>query len=341
MFIFTGMIHAFSILKDLSRGEQVSQTGWTSRIATWPGENGSAIPCKFFVPKNKTKSCLIVFPGASPFGENHPALNVLGAALARHGIEVIVPRIPLLMDLKIVPEIIPSMCRFYSWFTEQRQNLPIRIAGVSYGGAMVLKCLLEKPFIDRPPKAVLVYGTHCDLRRALDHYFLPEPRELTSEWPLIVFFHNFLHRIDTGYNTDGLENFLIRRVRDDEALDYLTTLEGPEGDLARSLAQGEITDEIRRLTPMILDSCNAELEFFSPSNWADGIDNRIHVLHGSQDVMVHWTQSVELSQILPHNRLLITHLFEHREMVRTGTGLRRLKELFRLILFVNCFLWKK
>ena len=67
----------------------------------YKGINGENPPVKILTPQKHKKGVVIIFPGASPIGENHPKMLMLGQVLARSGFKVYIPRIPPLKNLDI------------------------------------------------------------------------------------------------------------------------------------------------------------------------------------------------------------------------------------------------
>ena len=78
---------------------------------TYVGLDSSPIPLKILTRFNKTdKNTVIMFPGASPDGENHEGMLFLASIICRLGFKVLIPRIPPLKELKINME-------SFNWFS--------------------------------------------------------------------------------------------------------------------------------------------------------------------------------------------------------------------------------
>ena len=75
------------------------------------------------------------------------------------------------------------------------------------------------------------------------------------------------------------------------------------------------------------------LENLSPKYWADKIDNKIFIIHGANDSMVPYTESIQLDNILPDSELFISYLYEHNEISTNRSKFFILKEIFRFINF--------
>ena len=56
-------------------------------------------------------------------------------------------------------------------------------------------------------------------------------------------------------------------------------------------------------------------------------------MHGANDNMVPYTQSVKLSENISASELFISYLYEHNEIAPKRSIFHKIKELYRLILF--------
>ena len=70
-------------------------------IHQYDGLNGENSPVKVITPLNYRNKTIILYPGASPYAEKHPKIEMLGVSLAQNGYKVFIPRIPPLKRLDI------------------------------------------------------------------------------------------------------------------------------------------------------------------------------------------------------------------------------------------------
>ena len=66
------------------------------------GLDNSKTPVRVFYASKKECQSVFIFPGASPYAENHPGMIMLANALRNVGYNVYLPRIPNLKNLLIV-----------------------------------------------------------------------------------------------------------------------------------------------------------------------------------------------------------------------------------------------
>lgn len=319
------------------------------RNERYPGPHGGATPVKIFYPRKSIRQTIILYPGASPYAEEHPAMKTVGGALARAGYLVFIPRIPPLKDLIITEDLIGWMICFYKWVLRRRDVNPkhVSLVGMSFGGALVLKMLIKPEVRKHPPKSVLVYGSFYDINTAFEFLLTGKMtingKTVTitpNEWGVIVLFHNFLGKVDVGYNTDNVQRILALRVKDllEESITESKKLSGKERALAEALLKSKPTPEVRRITTLIREQCKPDLERLSPKSWCHRIDMKVFVMHGANDSMSPFTESIKLAASLKNSRLLISYLYKHREISTDRGFLFRTKELLRLLSFLCAFM---
>ena len=70
----------------------------------YQGLNGVSPPVNIINPIQYRKKIVILYPGASPYAEEHPKMQMLGIILAQNGYKVFIPRIPPLkiLDISVV-----------------------------------------------------------------------------------------------------------------------------------------------------------------------------------------------------------------------------------------------
>ena len=168
--------------------------------STYRGLNKIDLPLKIIKGKKNLKRTLILYPGASPFAEEHPSMIFLGAVLANTGFNVYIPRIPLLKDLDISEKNVEWFQNAYDQLLNRDdvKDTKVSCMGVSYGGAILLKSSLTGPMLEHPPHSMITYGTIYDVHNSLDFVMTgkinikgKEVNIKPHEWGLVVCFHNF------------------------------------------------------------------------------------------------------------------------------------------------------
>ena len=91
---------------------------------------------------------------------------------------------------------------------------------------------------------------------------------------------------------------------------------------------------------IILKDCSDQLEFFSPKFWCNNIPNNIFILHGTNDSLSPYTESVKLDKKLQSSNLLITRLFEHREISNKISFITKCRETINIYKFLSRYFKK-
>ena len=103
--------------------------------------------------------------------------------------------------------------------------------------------------------------------------------------------------------------------------------------LVKKILDGIIDEKINKIIGKMLEKNKELLEYLSPNKWAKNIKNKVFVIHGANDSMVPFTESVHLAKNIKNSKLLISFLYEHREISTDRGILFKLKELMKMIMF--------
>ena len=77
---------------------------------------------------------------------------------------------------------------------------------------------------------------------------------------------------------------------------------------------GLIATEIKMIVEQMIELYQNELENISPVNICDKINCKVFLMHGGNDSMVPYIESINLSENLKNSQLFISGLYEHREI---------------------------
>lgn len=307
------------------------------------GLNSEKTPVRIFYSKNKKAQSVIIFPGASPYAENHPGMIMLANALRNVGYNVFLPRIPNLKNLLIVKENVEWFSHCYKELLKHPQTSnKIMVVGMSYGGANLLKASFEKRFTDNPPKSILSYGTYYSIETALNFFLTGEisyqnklHKITPHEWGTIVIFYNFFKTIETNFDKEKITLLLKCRIedKDDEVEKIKKELNSDERDLVDKILNGNIDQKIKNMILQMIDNNKDLLNYLSPKNWAENIDIKTFIMHGANDSMVPFTESTMLASKIKNSQILISFLYEHREMSNDRGVFFKIKEILKMINF--------
>ena len=71
----------------------------------------------------------------------------------------------------------------------------------------------------------------------------------------------------------------------------------------------------------------------SPKYWSQKINTKVFIMHGSNDSMVPFTESIALNKYIKNSSLFISYMYEHKE-ISTDKGLIfKIKEFSKMYKF--------
>ena len=338
-------IRAIKYVKSLATFKEENIPSIAFNDETYNGLDGTDTIVRVFYTKNKNPQSIIIFPGASPYAEEHPGMIMLGSSLRDAGYNVYLPRIPNLKKLILEKENIDWFAHCYNELANNKIqiNHNIMIVGLSYGGASLLRATLDERMQSPKPKSVLSYGTYYSIETALDFFLTGKikykNKEYTitpHEWGPIVLFYNFIDTIETKYDKHKIKNLLKYRIQDKHDLvesNMKEMADSSEKELLKNILDGNITKEMNQLVQLMIKENHELLSYLSPNNWISSIQSKVFIMHGANDSMVPFTESTFLHDNLSDSTLLISFLYEHREISTNRGILFKLKEFIKLINF--------
>lgn len=351
--IFVQYISAYlksiCLLRTLVSVRNIESYGVCINKMVYVGYDGNPTPLKYFIPTKSSKHTLLIYPGASPSGEDHEKLHTLGIAFSRIGYEVYIPRIPPLKQLIITEKVNEWMAHFYSWFLDEKQidSNNVSIIGISFGGSMVLKTSLVESVRRRSPRTLFSYGTYFHFKSVLDFLYSGKIEKdgktiniATDNWALVGLIYNYLPKVDVGFSTNKLVATLRDYIqnKDKNVSEALKDLSNNERQIWDDIVDGNLSTEIKRIINVFQKECATEFENYSPKLWGSQVTNKVYILHGTYDNMVPFTESVKLANVLPNSVLHITDLYSHKEFSLGGKLIHIIKESIGLLRFLSKFI---
>ena len=231
---------------------------------TYTGLDGNEIIVRIFKTKNSNAQSIIIFPGASPYAENHPGMIMLGSSLRDVGYNVYLPRIPALKNLILEKENVDWFAHCYKELADNKikSKHNIMIVGLSYGGASLLRASLDERMQSPKPKSILSYGTYYSIDTALDFFITgiikyknKEYKITPHEWGPVVMFYNFFDSISTSYDKGKIINVLKYRIHDEDELlkKEVELLPKKEKKLIKNILNGVLTDEMKDMVDAMIE----------------------------------------------------------------------------------------
>ena len=151
------------------------------------------------------------------------------------------------------------------------------------------------------PKTILTYGTYADGQTMLKFLINGEitidgktHKVLPQEWGLVVIFYNYLKNLPTDWDSNDLHRAIQLRIEEKmEACDkQVKKLPEFQKNIFTSIFQRNLTPEVKELAVSMIERENQNLKNLSPSHWANQIQNKVFIIHGANDSMVPFTESI-------------------------------------------------
>ena len=317
-------------------------------ICQYEGLNGACPPVKIISPIKCRKYFIILYPGASPDAEKHPQMEMLGIILAQNGYTVFIPRIPPLKRLDISSVNVEWFICFYKWLIDKHQLEPqnIAIVGMSYGGGIMLKASLQLKEYLSPRTLLITHGTYADAESTLrfllsgEISYLGNKYKITPHgWGLIVIFQNYLKNIELDWDSTGIQEVLGLEIQGkfDDRDKVISKLPSFQQSIVNSVLSGKGTAEVLDLCQAMMQNEKTTLHDLSPKYWCHAIEQKVFIFHGANDSMIPFTESIQLAESIPSSELLISYIYEHKEIATDRGTFFKLKEYIRMVQFFSKF----
>jgi len=315
---------------------------------SYKGLDSNKIPLKILIRNNKKdQNSIIIFPGASADGEKHAGLLFLASIICKLGYKVFIPRIPPLKELNLNRECFDWFAHAYSEIINRDDILKHKVStiAVSFGGGLLLKASFDSRISKNPPKSIMTFGTYYDIQSTLN--FLCDGQiNLDNKsysikphsWGLTVLFHNFLDKLNFEEIKDykmQIREIINLRIQDrlEEVKNKISKLPDLPGIFIQNIFDSKINKKIENEINRVI---NEEKEFFrlmSPKYWGKKINNKVFIMHGSNDSMIPFTESINLHKCIENSSLFISYMYEHTE-ISTNKGLIfKIKEFYKMYQF--------
>tara|TARA_B100001142_G_scaffold63079_1_gene62311 strand:+ start:462 stop:1535 length:1074 start_codon:yes stop_codon:yes gene_type:complete len=313
------------------------------------GIDGNSIPLKILDRFNKnSQSTIILFPGASPDAENHQGMLFLGSIISKLGHKVIIPRIPPLKELRLNEE-----C--FNWFAHAYEQIMLRediiknkvsAMALSFGGAVLLKSSLDSRISSNPPNSIMTFGTYSNIQTTLK--FLCDGKiDLNNKsykikphsWGLTVLFHNFLEKFNfpeiKNYKNEfkKIINLQIEDKHDKVKEEIKKISDTKAQNFIQNIFDCKINKHISNEIFRVIDNEKEFIKIMSPLYWADKVNSKVFIMHGSNDSMVPFTESINLDKYLKNSSLFISYMYEHKEISTNKGIIFKLKEFYKMYCF--------
>lgn len=275
--------------------------------------DGQEHPADLYVDAAGPRAGLVLVPGAAPEGRADPRLVEFAHVLARSGFAVLVPDIPSFRELRPSPE---STREIGAAFASLRNNVPLPARGklgivaFSLAAGAATLAALDPTIADRVGFLLLVGGYH-DLERTLAYmttgYYevdgQPHYREPDAYGKWVHALSNANRLPDPAER--AVFTALARRKLEapDAAIDDLLAQLGPAGNALYDFVTNTDPERVSRLIRDLPPGARSDIAALDlASRDLSGLRAMVILVHGFDDNIIPYTESVSLAAALPPGR---------------------------------------
>lgn len=327
------------VLADLAAGSGPSwlksRTGTPARESRTWAVDGRAGQGDLYRPAGPVRAALVLVPGAAREGRDDPRLIAFATTLARAGFLVLVPEIANLRDLKLQPADARAIADAGIAAADAAPGLPLGLGAFSYAVGPAVLAGLEP---DLMPKlsfilgiggyhdsvATIAFFTTGRFRGPGESVWRAATPNAYGKW---VFVRTNADRIEDGRDRTTLMAIAGRKMNDLAAeVGDLVAILGPEGRAVWDLIANADPEVVPDLVAALPDAIRADIDGLNPARRdLRGLKARLILVHGRDDPIVPWTESLALAAAVSSADLWLLDRLPHVDLKPVG-----LLDTFRL-----------
>lgn len=273
-------------------------------------------------PGEGTAGHLVLVPGFTDLGKDDPRVVALAESFARVRFAVLVPDLPGTRGFRVEPGDIGRISDAVVAFpTVGGETRPLGIAAISYAVGPAITAALDArsgPSVD----FLVGLGGYHDARRVIGYattgyyrehgggtWVYREPHAL-ARW---VFLASNAEAVESFSDRDILEMVAERKIHDPEAaIDDLARHLGSEGRALLALMDNRDPDRVPALIAALPAAVRARIDSMSLADRdLSSLSGRLILIHGRDDNMVPYVESVALAEAAGEAELFVVPGFTH------------------------------
>ncbi|HEY9899789.1 MAG TPA: hypothetical protein V6D00_11455 [Pantanalinema sp.] len=338
---------ALWVLRDVAAGDQPSvlkeRTPAPARAAVRYTIEGRAHAADLYQPGEAPCAGIVLVPGATRDGKDDARLVAFANTLARARFAVLVPEIASLRALRLRARDAREVADAFAYLGSRPDLAPGGRAGIgafSYAVGPALLAALEPAIRDRV-RFVLGVGGYHDVARVVTYCTTGFFRDERGAWRYLrpnaygkwVFVLSNADLLEDPGDRRALSAMAERRLSDPAApIEQLAQGLRPEGrslyDLLANADPERVPGLIAKLPRPIRDDM-AALDLANKDLRA--LRARVNLIHGTNDSVIPYTESLALARALPHGLARLTVVGDLGHVELTGLGIRDAWRLWRAI----------
>lgn len=270
-----------------------------------------------YLPQGVVGAGIVLVPGAAEGGRDDPRLVEFAGALARSGFAVVVPDIPALRELRFTSASAQDVADAVRYLREGPLTAPwlrpgsrAGIGAFSVASGLAVLAALEGEGAGRVDFLLLV-GGYYDLRRTLtwlttgmyetEQQVMRREPDAYGKWVYALSNASLLKR---RWEREALADLARARLADPSADDAkLAARLGPRGQAVYDFIRNTDPQQAAPLMAALPEPVRAEIDALDLAGRdLSGLGARLILVHGVDDDIVPWSESVALAGALPPGR---------------------------------------
>ncbi|MBI3029444.1 MAG: hypothetical protein HYY64_08045 [Candidatus Rokubacteria bacterium] len=298
-------------------------------------------------PDGRPRGGLVLVPGLSRQGKNHPAFQRLAQSLARAGFLVLAPDFPGLRAFHVADGDVQMIIRAVQVLRAEGGS-PTGILGFSFGAGPALLAAAD-PRIREQIAIAGSFGGYWDLANVIafittgwfdeDGHWRQVGQQSYNRWKLLAALVPYVENPSEGARLQRLADRKLANP-DEDVRAELGKL-GVEGWRLLALVENQRRDRVADLLASLTPAMRERLRRLSPSAAIGQVSARLLIAHGRDDDSIPYTESARLARAAPNlGRLVIFDGFTHAFPSEGGwrSRLRQARDLERLVLLLDALL---
>lgn len=319
--------------------------GWRPTLEAASREARAGSPGgDLYRPLGRVRGGIVLVPGLSRAGKDHPAFQRMASSLARAGFLVLAPDLPGLRAFHVSEADVERIVRAVQALAREAPP-PIGVFGFSFGAGPALLAAADPRVRDTVAFAGSFAG-YWDLASVISFtttgWFEEEgqwqwaSQQSGNRWKLLAAL--------APYASSPGERARLQRLADRKLMDTDADLRGErwrlrgEGWRFLAVVENRQRDRVPGLLASLSPRVRARLWRLSPARSIQALRARLYVVHGRDDDSIPYTESVKLARAAPNlGRLVIFDAFTHALPSERGwlTPVRQAQDLGRLVLLLD------
>jgi pimeloyl-ACP methyl ester carboxylesterase len=305
------------VIEDVIAGPGESRlkqrTGKPTRMTVRYGESTKRREADLYTPAGTSRAALVLVPGLTPAGKSDPRLVDLAETLARMGFTVLVPEVPGFRSYRVAADdidVLADALHHVETLPSMDARRPVGIGAFSYAVGPALIAATRAGIAERVDFVVGV-GGYYDLRSLIAYYTTgahrgdgdgPTPYD-TGKW---FFAMGIANRLPDENDRRIIEGAARRAVFAGGSGLEPVNLAGltPGGAAFMELLENTRAERVPGLLAQLPRDLKDEISALNPAEKDLGrLSARLILLHGRNDQIIPYTQSVALAGAVPGDQV--------------------------------------